>query len=216
MLFGDPTRKILADAVQVRYLGNFHWTFITLLAVVFYVYLTEIKNRNYKAVLAGVSLYAVHWFYEIINAVIAHVSGYALWTVSNESTSLVLLIGVSWELSMMFSVAGIIAFKHLPEDRDRRLFVGAGRKGISSKMVVALAMALLFSVVEIFLAATPAFIWVYRWWGAVPVFITTYIPFFLAACYVPDAGPRFQKGFIGSLVTLDALLLIILVPLGII
>jgi hypothetical protein len=216
MLFGDPLRKILADAVQVRALGNFQWTFIALLAVVFYVYLTEIKNRNFKAVIAGVSLYAVHWFYEIMNAVIAHIGGYALWTVSNESTSLVLLIGVSWELSMMFSIAGIIAFKHLPEDRNRRFFAGPGRKGISSKMAVTLAMAFLFSAVEIFLAATPAFIWVYPWWGAIPVFITTYIPFFLAACYVPDASPRFQKRFIGSLVALDALLLIILVPLGII
>jgi len=216
MLFGDPLRKVMADAVQVRDLANFQWTFIALLAVVFYVYLTEIQNRNYKAVIAGISLYLVHWFYEIMNAVIAGVSGYALWTVSNESTSLVLLIGVSWELSMMFSIAGIIAFKHLPEDRNRRLLAGAGRKGISSKMAVTLAMALLFSVVEIFLAATPAFIWVYRWWGALPVFITTYIPFFLAACYVPDANPRFQKIFIGSLVIVNALLLIILVPLGII
>ena len=216
MLFGDPLRKILADAVQVRALGNFQWTFIALLAVVFYVYLTEIKNRNFKAVIAGVSLYAVHWFYEIMNAVIAHFSGYALWTVSNESTSLVLLIGVSWELSMMFSIAGIIAFKHLPEDRNRRFFAGANGKGISGKMVVTRAMAFLFSAVEICLAATPAFIWVYRWWGAIPVFVTTYIPFFLAACYVPDASPRFQKRFIGSLVSLDILLLIILVPLGII
>ncbi len=216
MLFGDPLRKVMADAVLVRDPGNFQWTFIALLAVVFYVYLTEIKNKNYKAVIAGISLYAVHWFYEIMNAIIASTSGYALWTVSNESSSFVLLIGVSWELSMMFAIAGIIAFKHLPDDRNKRLFAGAQGKGISSKMAVTLGMALLFSVVEIFLAWTPAFIWVYKWWGALPVFITTYIPFFLAACYVPDASPRFQKRFIGTLVVLDALLLALLIPLGII
>lgn len=70
--------------------------------------------------------------------------------------------------------------------------------------------------VEIFLASTPAFIWVYPWWGALPVFITTYIPFFLAAFLVPDKNPRFQKIFIGGLAAINVLLLVILIPLGII
>lgn len=216
MFFGDPSFKSAADAVQVRDPSNFHWTFIAILAFVFYIYLTEIKNKNYKGVIAGIALYSVHWFYEILNAIIASASGYALWTVSNESSSFVLLIGVSWELSMMFSVAGIIAFKQLPEDRNKRLLASETRKGIPIKLVIAISMALMFSVVEIFLAWTPAFIWVYKWWGAIPVFITTYIPFFLASIYVPDASPKFQKIFLGSLISVNILLLIILVPLGII
>lgn len=216
MIFGDPIRKAAADAVLVRDPSNFQWTFIALLAVVFYVYWTEIRNKNYKAVIAGASLYAVHWFYEIMNAIIAHASGYALWTVSNASTSFVLLIGVSWELSMMFAIAGVISFKSLPDDRTKMLFASEKRKGISCKLSGALGMAFMFSVVEIFLAWTPAFIWVYKWWGAIPVFITTYIPFFLASNYVPDASPKFQKIFIGSLVGVNVLLLVILVPLGII
>jgi hypothetical protein len=70
--------------------------------------------------------------------------------------------------------------------------------------------------VEIFLASTPAFIWVYPWWGALPVFVTTYIPFFLAAFLVPDAKPAVQKVFIGGLAALDVLLLAVLIPLGLI
>ena len=44
-------------------------------------------------------------------------------------------------------------------------------------------MALLFALFESFLAGTSnhSFIWVYKWWGVLPVFITTYIPFFLAS-----------------------------------
>lgn len=216
MLFGDPSNKALADAVLVRDPGNFDWTFIALLSFVFYVYWTEIKNKNYKAVIAGFALYSVHWFYEIMNAVIRYITGYALWTVSNESTSFVLLIGVSWELSMMFSIAGIISFKMLPNDRTTRYLASDKRKGISCKLVGALGMALLFSVVEIFLAWTPAFIWVYPWWGAIPVFVTTYIPFFLASNYLPDASPKVQKIFLGVLISVNIILLATLIPLGII
>lgn len=210
MLFGDPSAAAAADAVLVRDLSNFHWTFIALLAVMFYIYGAELKKKNYKAVVAGLSLYGVHWLYEIVNAIICNLSGYALWTVSNASTSLVLLIGVSWELSMMFSVAGIIAWNMLPEDRSIKV------AGIPVKWAVAIGMALMFSAVEIFLAATPAFIWVYSWWGAIPVFVTTYIPFFIAAIFVPDASPKFQKRFLIALWGSVALLLAVLVPLGII
>ena len=111
MLFGDGSdiAKAIVDSIIPRDLSNFNWTFIFILAVVFYVYWTEARKKEYKAIIAGLSLYGVHWFYEIMNAVIGKVFGYPLWAVSNESTSFVLLIGVSWELSMMFSIAGIIA-----------------------------------------------------------------------------------------------------------
>ena len=218
MFFGDGSQaaKDAVKAVVPRSLENFNWTFIFILAVVFYVYWSEIKAKNWKGIIAGISLYSVHWFYEIMNAVIGHATGYPLWTVSNESTSFVLLIGVSWELSMMFSVAGIIGSKMMPADRSKRLFITDKFGGISFKLINAIGMAALFSVIEIFLAATPAFIWVYKWWGAIPVFITTYIPFFLAANYVPDWKPRHQAIFLGTLAGINIILLAVLVPLGII
>ena len=213
---GSEEAKRAVESIVVRSTENFNWTFIFILAVVFYVYWTEIRKKNYEVVIAGFALYGVHWLYEICNAVIGHVTGYPLWSVSNASTTFILLVGVSWELSMMFSLAGIISFKMLPDDRTKRYFAANGKKGISCKLVGALGMALLFSVFEIFLAWTPAFIWVYKWWGAIPVFITTYIPFFLASNYVPDASPKFQKLFLCGMIGLDVLLLAILIPLGII
>ncbi len=194
----------------MRSVANFNWTFIFILAVVVYIYAVEIKNKNYKAIVAGLALYGVHWLYEIANAVICAASGYALWTVSANSTTLILLIGVSWELSMMFSIAGLATYKLLPEDKNKKIL------GINNRWFFAIGNAAFFSIVEIFLASTPAFIWVYQWWGAIPVFITTYIPFFLAAYLVPDRSPKFQKIFLASVWGLDALLLIILIPLGII
>ena len=79
-------------------------------------------------------------------------------------------------------------------------------------------MALLFALFESFLAGTSnhSFIWVYKWWGVLPVFVTTYIPFFLAANYVPDLPPKKRTAFLVGIWALDALLLITLIPLGII
>lgn len=212
MWFGEWANKAAADIANasVRSTDNFNWTFIFILAVVMGFYANDIKNKNYKSIVAGLALYSVHWFYEIMNAIIGAASGYALWTVSPESTSFILLIGVSWELSMMFAIAGLLLSKLLPEDPKKKIF------GINNRWFFAIANAAMFSIIEIFLASTPAFIWVYPWWGAIPVFVTTYIPFFLAAFLVPDTKPKFQKLFIGGLSALNMLLLIILVPLGII
>ena len=216
---GSQAAKDLVDAIKVRSTENFNWTFIFILAVVFYVYWSEMHKKNYSAVFAGLALYGVHWLYEIANAIIAKASGYPLWSVSNASTTFILLIGVSWELSMMFSLAGIISFKMMPQDRNKRYFTRNGKwKGVSCKLVVALEMALLFALIESFLAGTEngSFIWVYKWWGVLPVFITTYIPFFLAANYVPKMKPKAKKIFLFSIVGLNILLLAILIPLGII
>lgn len=215
---GSQLAKDLVNSIQVRSTANFNWTFIFILAVVFYVYWSEIHKKNYEAIYAGLALYGVHWLYEIANAVIGHFSGYPLWSVSNQSTTFILLVGVCWELSMMFSLAGIISFKMMPQDRSKRYFAKNGRKGVSCKLVVALEMALLFALVESFLAGTSnhSFIWVYKWWGVIPVFITTYIPFFLASNYVPDMEPKKRTRFLCIEWGLVALLLVTLIPAGII
>ena len=49
-----------------------------------------------------------------------------------------------------------------------------------------------------------------------PVFITTYIPFFLASNYVPDMEPKKRKAFLIAEWALVAVLLVILIPLGVI
>ena len=218
---GSDAAKEAISKIIPRSTDNFNWTFIFILAVVFYIYWSEIHKKRYDIVFAGLALYGVHWLYEIANAIIAKASGYPLWAVSNDSSTFVLLIGVSWELSMMFSIAGIISFKMMPQDRTKRYFAKGKFKGISCKLVVALEMALLFALFESFLAATggaanPKFIWVYPWWGVLPVFITTYIPFFLASNYVPDMKPKVRNIFLISEWALVAILLAVLIPCGVI
>lgn len=119
---------------------------------------------------------------------------------------------------MMFSLAGIISFKMLPDDKTKKYFVKGKFGGISCKLAGALGMALLFAFFESFLAGTGnwSFIWVYKWWGVLPVFITTYIPFFLASNYVPFMEDKKRKIFLITEWALVAVLLAVLIPFGVI
>ncbi|MBN1302861.1 MAG: hypothetical protein JXA13_00395 [Anaerolineales bacterium] len=181
---------------------NFQWYVITFLALVVYVYLSEISRKNWKGIAAGLALYAVHWFYEILNALVQHFSGHALWTVP-AGTSYLILVGVGVELSFMFSIAGLVLSKLLPEEPKVKIL------GINNRLLFAVGNAALFAIIEIFLAKTPVFVWVYPWWGAFPVFLTVYIPFFLAAFYCYDWQPKRQTTFISTIAIIDILMMVI-------
>ncbi len=192
-----------AQALAILRQGtNFQWYVIALLALAVYAYANEYSQRNWKVIAAGLSLYLVHWFYEILNALIQHFSGHALWTVPT-GTSFLLLIGVGIELSFMFVVAGLALSKLLPANPKLKIL------GINNRIVFAVANAAFFSIVEIFLVKTPAFVWVYPWWGALPVFITVYIPFFLISFLCYDWPPKVQRTFILTLAAVDILMLFV-------
>jgi hypothetical protein len=186
----------------LRKWDNFQWIIIPVLVIVLYIYFGELSKKNYRGVAAGLSLYMIHWFYEILNALIQHFSGHALWTVPT-GTSFLLLVGVCIEISLMFSIAGLAASKLLLDDPKAKIL------GINNRLFFGTANAALASILEIFLAKTPAFVWVYPWWGASTVFISVYIPFFVISAYSYDWKPAVQKKFIGGLFLLNALLLTI-------
>jgi hypothetical protein len=192
-----------AQALSILRSGNpFQWYVITLLALVIYVYANEYSKKNWKGIAAGLSLYLVHWFYEILNALIQHFSGHALWTVPG-GTAFLLLVGVGIELSFMFAIAGLVLSKLLPEDPKMKIL------GIPNRIAFGVANAALFSIIEIFLAKTPTFVWVYPWWGAFPVFITVYIPFFVVSFLCYDWPQRTQKIVISALAAVDILALVV-------
>lgn len=195
--------EVTQQALSILRSGEpFQWYVIPLLALVVYVYFNEAVKKNWKGIAAGLSLYMVHWLAEIINALIQHFSGHALWTVPT-GTSFLLLIGVGVELSLMFSIAGLVFSKILPEDPKMKIL------GVNNRLLVAVGNAAFFSIFEIFLAKTPAFVWVYPWWGAFPVFITVYIPFFVVSMFCYDWKPKTQVTVIGTLFAVNAALMIV-------
>lgn len=174
-------------------LANFDWTFIALFAfVVVGFYVPRIRDKKWDSIGAALGLYGIHWLCEITNAIVAHFAGYGMWHVTPESSTFILLIGVSWELSMMFSVAGF-TMDMMPEDKNAKMF------GINNRVFYCISTALGFSLFEIFLAQTPSFQWVYPFWGAIPVFITVYIPFFVAAVLGHDLQGKKKKIFLGAI-----------------
>ncbi len=179
---------------------NFHWIIIPVLVFVLYIYFNELSKKNYRGIAAGLSLYMIHWFFEILNALIQHVYGHALWTVPT-GTSFLLLVGVGIEISLMFSFAGLAASKLLLDDPKATVM------GVNNRLFFGTANAALASILEIFLAKTPAFIWVFPWWGASTVFLFVYIPFFVTSAYCYDWKPAVQKKFIGGLLLLNAAML---------
>lgn len=181
---------------------TFHWSAIALLAFALYVYTTEYEKKNWNGIAAGLALYTVHWFFEIGNALVQHFSGHALWTVPG-GTSFLLLIGVGWELSVMFSVAGVILSKLLPADKSLTIL------GIPNRWLFILFNAIFFSVFEIFLAWTGVFHWVYPWWGPVTVCLFVYIPFFWASFRAYDSPGRKRWRFIGTMALIDGTMLIL-------
>lgn len=180
----------------------FQWYVVSLLALTMYAYINEISKKNWKVVAGGLALYMVHWSVEIANALIQHFSGHALWTVPS-GTAFLILVGVGIEISLMFPVLALTLCKLLPEDPRQKIW------GINNRLFLAVVNAALISIIEIFLAKTPAFVWVYPWWGAVPVFITVYIPFFLAAFYVYDWKPTAQRRFLVTLLVINVAALIL-------
>jgi len=182
----------------------FQWYVVSLFALLLYAYINEISKKNWKVVAGGLTLYMVHWSVEIINALIQHFSGHALWTVPT-GTSFLILVGVGIEISLMFPVLALAMCKLLPEDPRQKIW------GINNRLLLALINAAFVSFLEIFLAKTPAFVWVYPWWGSVTVFLTVYIPFFVAAFYVYDWKPEAQKRFLVTMAVVNVVALVLFV-----
>ena len=201
MTLNNPDATQMALSI-LRSGEPFEWYVVSLLALTLYAYINEISKKNWRVVAGGLALYMVHWSVEIINALIQHFSGHALWTVPS-GTALLILVGVGIEISLMFPVIALAMCKLLPEDPNQKIW------GINNRLLFAVVNAALVSFIEIFLAKTPTFVWVYPWWGALPVFITVYIPFFLAAFYCYDWQPSTQKRFLLTLLVINVAALIL-------
>lgn len=181
---------------------NFNLYVIFMLVVVIFIYNSEVQKKNTKGIAAGIMLYMIHWFVEIINALIQKFTGHALWTVPT-GTAFLILVGVGIELSLMFSIAGLAASRMLPDDPSKKMF------GINVRWGFGLIFAALAAIIEIFLVMTPVFVWVYWWWNSLTVFIFVYIPFFVGANYAYYWEPKKQKMVIGGLAIINTILLLI-------
>lgn len=210
MLVAVPRFTIEAEHL-LRASGRINWSTVTLLSLVVYVYAVEVQRRDWNAILAGLAFWLMDWFNELINALFLHFNGNgALWTVTGTS-SYVILIGLTVEISLFFAINGIVFVKLLPEDRRVRIL------GIPNRWAIAVALSLVSVGVELLLHADGIFHWYYWWWNVAsfPVIVVFgYLTFYVVSFIVYDAPKRStQLGIVGGLAAFNLTLGLVAGPI---
>ena len=180
--------------------GLLNWSTVTLLGLVAYVYAVEIERSNWNVVLAGIAFWLMDWVNKIANALVLHFNGRAaLWTVTG-TTSFLILIGLTVEISLFFAINGVVFAKLLPAERSIRIL------GLPNRWALAVGLSLVSVGVELLLHADGVFHWYYWWWNVAsfPVIVVFgYLTFYVVAFWVYDMPSRArQLHVVGSLAVL--------------
>ena len=205
MLLGEITSFTRQAEQMLRNPADFQWSTVFLLGVVLYVYAIEIERRRWDIILAGLALWLMDWFNELVNSAILHISNRAaLWTVTGH-TSYLILVGLTIELTLFFLIAGVVFVKILPSDRRFRIL------GIPNRWVFVVGLSCLSVGVEITLHATGYFHWEYWFWNVpfIPlIVIFGYMTFYGMAAWVFDMNQnhRRQVGVVATIAGVDLVL----------
>jgi hypothetical protein len=195
----------------LRHPGLFDWSTVTLLALVVYVYAVEIERENWSAILAGAAFWLMDWANEIANALVLHFDGHAaLWTVTG-TTSYLILIGLTIEITLFFAINGVIFAKLLLPDPEDRIL------GIPNRWALSIGLSLVSVGVELLLHADGVFHWYYWWWNVAtfPVIVVFgYLTFYVVAFKVHDLRSRKRQiEVVSSLAALDLVAGLVFGPL---
>ena len=177
------TPASLEALANLRHTEHLTWSVIPLLAIAYYVYANEIRQKNWNVVLAGLAFWGMDWLNEIINGLVLHYTQYsALWTAPGRS-SYTIFVGLNVEICFMFAIAGVALAKILPEDPKKKIL------GINNRLFIAVANSVFCVFVEILLNRADMLIWAYPFWNVPNVFLIVifgYLHFHLVAFWVHD------------------------------
>jgi hypothetical protein len=159
---------------------NIQWHVVPLIALVMYIYNSELDKNRHGEVLLGIYFFATSGvFLEIVNALVLHFSGRsALWTTPGNS-AFVIYAGWNVEILFLAAVGGLTVLKGLPE-KDLRLL------GVPNRMILPLIWAVGAVLIEVVLNRAGLLVWEYthwRWpniyfmviWWAVPYFVLLWL-----------------------------------------
>lgn len=168
---------------------QFQWYVIPMFACVVYIYSVEIERRNWSLVLAGLTVSAVDWMLELINALVLVVSHRAaIWTEVGP-TAYQVFVGVNIETLFMFAVMGIVYGKMLPADKEMRI------AGIPNRWFFIVVNSLFCVAIEVILNHMGYLVWEYWWWNfpnIVLIVMFGYGLYFVSSYYVIDV-PQMRK-----------------------
>ncbi|MBN2151088.1 MAG: hypothetical protein JW839_06575 [Candidatus Lokiarchaeota archaeon] len=193
--------------------ADFQWYVIPLLLIVIYVYAVEAEKKNWPAVMAAVSFWGLDLFNEIWNSLVFHFTNYSAVWVEPGGTVYLILIGLNIETTFMFAIMGIVSTKLIPKDKDAKIF---GK--LPNRPVIALVMAALCVVVEVFLNLAGALTWDYPWWNLQApwlIYLVGYLPFWVVAFIVYDArSMKTRAKIVGTILLVDLACIAVFMPIG--
>ena len=147
----------------LRDLTTIKWYVIPMLSFVFYVYTTEIqkarRSGNWDAIFAGLTLFGMVLFNETWNGWIFHLSRHsAFWTAPGE-TALRITVGSNIEILFMFTVAGIVFYNTLADNREAKIL------GVPDRWFWAVGYTLFCVFIEVLLNLGGHLVWEYSCWN---------------------------------------------------
>ncbi|MDA8410966.1 MAG: hypothetical protein M0001_11285 [Treponema sp.] len=195
----DSTLRALSG---LRDPSTLQWYVIPLLAIVFYIYATEVSRARasggWDAIVAGAAVFGADFLNETINSWIMALSGRAaLWTTPGPS-ALKTLVGWNIEIMFMFAILGIIWQRSLSGKPGARLL------GLPEGWFFALAYSLVCVVVELVLNAGGLLVWEWAFWNrspiaVVPIFVLGYLWFFAWAIFATSRPTIHGKAIVAAL-----------------
>ena len=170
--------------IGLRDLTTLQWYVVPLLALLFYIYVVEIRDArrtgNWDAVIAGATIFGADFVNESINGWIFAISGYSALWLAPGPTALRTLVGWNVEIMFMFAIVGILYYKSIDEDPAAKVL------GLPNRWFWALFYSGVSVIVELALNKGGLLVWDYRWWNrglveVLPIFVFGYLWFYLAA-----------------------------------
>ncbi|HUX37791.1 MAG TPA: hypothetical protein VMV44_07800 [Rectinemataceae bacterium] len=204
------TEATLRALSGLRDPSTIQWYVIPLLAIVFYIYATEVSRArtsgNWDAIVAGAAVFGADFLNETINSWIMALTGRAaLWSTPGPS-ALKTLVGWNIEIMFMFAILGIIWQRSLSGKPGARLF------GLPEGWFLAIAYSLVCVAVEVVLNAGGLLVWEWGFWNRsiaalVPIFLFGYLWFFAWAILAISRRSLRAKALVAALPYAAALLL---------
>lgn len=153
------TESSLQALNNLRSTSSFQWYLIPVLAFVVYVYMVEVERKRWDIVTAGLFFLGIEIAWEMWNALVLRITDTAaMWTAPGD-TAYLIFVGLTIEICMMFSVAGVIITKVLPEDRKARVL------GIPNRVFYPVVFGLGCVFIEVILNQWGVLVWEHSWWN---------------------------------------------------
>ncbi len=171
----------------LRDLSTIKWYVIPLLAIVFYIYTSEIKKAketgNWNAIFAGLTIFGMDFFNETWNGWVFHFTQRAAFWTTPGDTALRTMVGWNIEIMFMFAISGIIYYNTLSENKNDKIL------GLPNRWFWAIGYAVFCVFVECLLNMGGHLVWEYPWWylsfsGVWLIFLFGYLHFYVAALLV--------------------------------